>query len=101
MLINKYCIAFSDDGIIELGAQWIHGEENNILFEIASKLEAIKLPNVQTEFNDISSFLNSGDMVDKDLNNCAKDLFCLIENSIQKESLGVEGKSLWNFYKEK
>ncbi len=25
-----------DDGFVEIGAQWIHGEENNVVYEMAS-----------------------------------------------------------------
>lgn len=51
IFISRYVSIFSADNVVELGAQWVHGERGNIVFALASPH---KLLDSSRCFNDFS-----------------------------------------------
>lgn len=53
-LTDKYIYIFSAENVIELGAQWVHGECGNVVFDLASPHELL---NSSKCFNDFGQHM--------------------------------------------
>lgn len=83
--------------MVELGAQWVHGESGNVVFELASKhnlLDSFSNFFDPTKHNFVTS---SGEMISKDESKEAVMIFFDITNNAQEE-LKEETESFGNYF---
>lgn len=76
---------------IELGAEWIHGEVGNVVYELASKQNLTSGSNTDGLFNLTKFFDSSGKQINKDisfaLTSAYSDIMKLDEKSVNEETL--------------
>lgn len=83
--------------MVDLGAQWVHGESGNVIFELASKhnlLDSFLNFFDPTKHNFVTS---SGEMIPKDESKEAVIIFFNITNNTQEE-LKEETGSFGNYF---
>ncbi|KAL6435181.1 hypothetical protein ACFW04_005336 [Cataglyphis niger] len=85
------------ENVVDLGAQWVHGESGNVIYELASKHNLLgSFINFfdPTKHNFVTS---SGEMIPKDESNEAVIIFFNITNNVQEE-LKEETGSFGNYF---
>ncbi|XP_069684370.1 spermine oxidase-like isoform X2 [Periplaneta americana] len=55
------------DGVVELGAQWVHGEEGNVVFAMASQNGLLMDSTISDEYGNASFIDSSGRIIDTDI----------------------------------
>lgn len=83
-----YTVPFADN-VVDLGAQWCHGEKNNVIYEMVQNLNMLE--RTEDYYNDYKCVRSNGEVVDSDL---ADKLKRIAFNSIperQTELVGYEG----------
>lgn len=83
--------------MVDLGAQWVHGESKNVVFEFASKhdlLDSFSILLDPTKHNFVSG---NGEMMPKDESNEALTIYFNILKNGQEELKEVTG-SLGNYF---
>jgi len=91
---------YSDSGL-ELGAQWVHGEEGNSLYSLAEKLNA--LPDDGDEFSvsdgEAVTLWDSGEEMEQEMVDHLECLFSNLEEKLKKEEhVGKQFSSQGHFF---
>uniref|UniRef100_A0AAR5PBI1 Amine oxidase domain-containing protein n=1 Tax=Dendroctonus ponderosae TaxID=77166 RepID=A0AAR5PBI1_DENPD len=71
---------------VDLGAQWIHGEKGNVVYEMVENLNLTDYPKSST-YSNMSFFTSTGTMLDKKLTN---QLYEIVENILEESDLTSE-----------
>lgn len=90
-------LIFPGENVVDLGAQWVHGESGNVVFELASKHNLLgSLPNLldPTKHNFVTS---KGEIISKDESNEAQTIYFNIIKNAQEE-LKEETGSFGNYF---
>ncbi len=74
------------DGFVELGAQWIHGEESNVLFEMASSHNMHRHSSV-TCFDNLQFVRSSSEMLNQNVRDRLWNGFKSIRKSVNRVHL--------------
>ncbi|KMR05319.1 peroxisomal n -acetyl-spermine spermidine oxidase [Lasius niger] len=85
------------ENVVDLGAQWVHGESGNVVFELASKHNLLgSLPNLldPTKYNFVTS---KGEIITKDESNEALTIYFNITKNAQEE-LKEETGTFGNYF---
>ena len=92
-----YVHLLSGDGVIDMGGQWVHGEEGNIAFKLGKENDLL-MNSVVGEDKEIIFFEESGNVVDKNI----ADKYLAIFDEILKstENLHNYTKSLGDYFEE-
>ncbi|XP_066139168.1 uncharacterized protein [Euwallacea fornicatus] len=67
---------------VELGAQWIHGEEGNAIYDMVKDLGLVDHPKSST-YHDLTYFTSGGDKLNKNLTDRLHEIACNIAEDIE------------------
>lgn len=80
-----YTIPFADN-VVDLGAQWCHGEKNNVIYETVQKLKLDLLESTGTIYDDYKCIRSNKEILDDNLNESLKSIAF---NSIPERQEGL------------
>lgn len=82
----------SDDTWVDLGAQWVHGQNNNIAFELASPFGLLEVPPENTGFA-LNIFDSQGNQISTDVSERFVETFFHVEDSLDEDSNASNGSA--------
>lgn len=84
--------------IVDLGAQWVHGEEDNIVYDLVKDLDLVS-HNTTADYEDVTFFTSDNTEVNKSL----LIRFCDISHEILEDipAISEHGGSLGDYFREK
>jgi len=99
-ITNLYVFIFLADNVVELGAQWIHGQFENVVYDLASKHDILDSFAALLDPNKQSFVTINGDIVSKEESNEILTIYFNIMEEAQQE-LKEEKGSLGDYVERK
>lgn len=84
---NLSTLIFSGENVVDLGAQWVHGESGNIVFELASKYDLLSSCAIMFEPNKHEFVTINGEIMPEEESSAA---LMIYHNNLEKMKQDLE-----------